>query len=102
MHVALLVEAHRLALQRVLGELEVELRRRGPSRLDRALERPVGGARVAPRPLREVVEGLVGDRRRIGDPALGVGERPVEQLAHMLRRERPQLVDLGAAEAGPS
>ncbi len=58
----------------------------------------VRGARVAPRALREVVERVGGDRRRVRDPPLAVGERPRQQPADVLDRQRPELVDLRAAE----
>ena len=46
----------------------------------------------------EQLEGVVVDLRRVGDAALGVGQRSPHQLGDLLGPERAQLVDLRARE----
>ena len=73
---------------------------RGTGGLDRHVQRRERGPRVAARAGREQLERLVGDCRRVGDAALGLGERAVQEDAQVRGLEDAQLVDLGAREQG--
>ena len=83
MAVAVAIEAERLALQGVLGHVEVDRAIAIANGLDRPLERRQGGAGVAARAACEQTHRLVGDRRWIRDPALRIGERPLEHGARL-------------------
>ena len=81
MLVAALVEVDRLALQRVLGRREVDLGRAArAATVSTARSSAPSAVRASP-PERsgEQLERVVGDRRRIGDPALGVGQRAPDE-----------------------
>ena len=96
MAVSVAVVGQRLSLQRVLGGS-----RSTPWPLARAVSTARSSAvkrhpRVAAGARGDELERLLGDRRRIGDPALGVRERALEELAHVLGLERMELIDLAA------
>ena len=71
---------------------------RRPRRLDRALERRQRHPRVAARSRRQQLDRVLVDLRRVGDPTLGIRQRPSQQLLDLGRSQGRQLVDLRSRE----